>query len=76
MSQIYIGVMSGTSLDGADISIVEFEKNKLCSYQGKTYPFPKNLSKKLFELRNHVLSLESLGSIDKSLGFFNTLVKS
>ena len=70
MSQIYIGVMSGTSLDGADISIVEFEKNKLCSYQGKTYPFPKNLSKKLFELRNHALSLESLGRIDKSLGFF------
>ena len=70
MSSIYIGLMSGTSLDGADICIVEFDENKIVSYQGKTFHFTKKLSEKLFELREKQLSLKSLGKIDKALGNF------
>ena len=49
------GIMSGTSFDGIDVSICEFNKNidgkkefKLLAY--KEYPYPDQIKQKLFEM--------------------------
>ncbi len=67
---LYIGVMSGTSLDGIDVVITEYSSNN--SFQllaAETFPFPKQLDHKLSELINSAkCSLFELGQLDIELG--------
>ena len=45
---ISLGIMTGTSLDGLDISIIKSDgKENITFYGGKTYPFQTNLREKL-----------------------------
>lgn len=50
-SERYIGIMSGTSLDGIDVALVEFEADRPrlldCHYQ----PYPQSLKEVLLELQ-------------------------
>ncbi|RLA04498.1 MAG: anhydro-N-acetylmuramic acid kinase [Gammaproteobacteria bacterium] len=66
----YIGVMSGTSLDGIDIAIVDFSNPtqiKLISAQ--TLPFNKHLQHELEELiLDQHCDLRFLGEVDIALG--------
>lgn len=67
---LYIGVMSGTSLDGIDISIVDFTSNNEWQLiAAQTFPFPTDLHDKLFSLiTSQRCELRELGEIDIALG--------
>lgn len=68
---LYIGVMSGTSLDGIDIAIVDFDVDHGMQLKAaETYPFDNALRQDLLKListgRSHI---QQLGQIDMALGY-------
>ena len=71
MSEFYIGLMSGTSLDGADVVLVEFNRTDCVVHAAKTSPFPQDLTTRLRNLVDAPeSSLEELGTLDVALGSF------
>ncbi|WP_438970336.1 anhydro-N-acetylmuramic acid kinase [Methylophaga sp.] len=66
---LFIGVMSGTSLDGIDIAIVDISNNKIQLRAAETFPFSKSLRDDLFTLINTGRAhLQQLGQVDIALG--------
>ncbi len=66
---LYIGVMSGTSLDGIDIAIVDIRDNKMQLRAAETFPFDKSLRRDLLTLINTGRThLQQLGQVDMALG--------
>jgi len=68
MNEYYIGVMSGTSLDGIDIALCEINETEcrlLASYE---YPFPKELKEEVFTLISSNITLKQLGECNTKLG--------
>ena len=68
MSELYIGVMSGTSLDGVDISLCRIGANTIEEIRSKAYPFPRELKEEILEAINTQVTLEQLGTLDHKLG--------
>lgn len=68
----YIGVMSGTSLDGVDVAIVDFDNLNNCQLiTAKTFSFPKAIHTQLHTLISHPeCHLQVLGDLDTALGQF------
>ena len=66
----YIGVMSGTSLDGVDIAIITYsESDSFHFIAAQTFPFPDELHFKLQQLiATQECSLQDLGEVDIALG--------
>lgn len=66
---LYIGVMSGTSLDGIDIALVNISANNISLIAGDCYPIPEKLKKDLLILcEQKQTCLQKLGEIDHQLG--------
>jgi anhydro-N-acetylmuramic acid kinase len=74
MTELYIGLMSGTSLDGIDAALVEFRNDKLQLIEFVYQPFSDTLRNRLEQLSdvNAMLFLKEYGSMDAELGLLFT----
>jgi len=69
MSNLYIGLMSGTSLDGVDAALVELNKDQSTILEAHTQTFPKGLHDDILKLctssNNH--EINQLGQLDNRI---------
>lgn len=69
MQNLYIGVMSGTSMDGIDIALVDITDDKVTSIASDCYPMPASLKQHLLTLcETKQTTLQNLGELDHQLG--------
>ena len=70
MTELYIGLMSGTSLDGIDTALVEFKNNKVQLIEFAYQPFPDALKNQIEQISdaNAMLFLKDYGAMDAELG--------
>ncbi|MFK5976519.1 MAG: anhydro-N-acetylmuramic acid kinase [Sulfurovum sp.] len=73
----YIGIMSGTSLDGIDIALCSINKQQCRLVASREYPFPMKLKKQILKLIKNHITIAKVGEIDHKLGvLFAKSVKS
>ncbi|KAM9956034.1 hypothetical protein ACTFIW_002246 [Dictyostelium discoideum] len=76
MSDIFIGVMSGTSLDGIDVVIVEFNDNdddddikRINVKQSYSHPMPINIKNDILSMcQGQKTTLSEVGNLNRRLG--------
>ena len=70
MGEIYLGLMSGTSLDGIDVAAVEFTAGAPHVLAAQTHPYPSDLRERLLALAQggSADEIERLGQLDHTLG--------
>ena len=69
MQNLYIGVMSGTSMDGVDIALVDISNGKITAIASDCYPMPNEIKTRLLTLCNSKqTTLQNLGELDHQLG--------
>ena len=75
---IFIGLMSGTSMDGVDAAAVNFVDNKLCLIASLKLPYPSSIKEDLLKVTDvrKQFSLKHIACLDISIGnFFATTVQ-
>jgi len=70
MPELYIGLMSGTSLDGIDAALVDFKDNKVQLAGFEYLPFPADIQSIIQRLSkpDTLISLKEYGAMDARLG--------
>ncbi|MFA5454437.1 MAG: anhydro-N-acetylmuramic acid kinase [Sulfurimonas sp.] len=68
MSEFYIGIMSGTSLDGVDIAYCKIKDESLELIHSASYPFDKKLKTEILNAINGLTTLKEIGELDTRLG--------
>ena len=67
MGELYLGVMSGTSQDGVDAAIVEFDAAGSQIHRATTTPYPEELRARIAKLLTEPkISLQERGKLDAS----------
>ncbi len=64
----YIGVMSGTSLDGIDLALCHIDHATCSLIQAKEYPFPTPLKEEILHSIHTKQSIQKFGELDTKLG--------
>ncbi len=66
---LYIGVMSGTSLDGIDTALVEISGKEVNLLLGDTFPIPKEVRQAVLNIAlGQNTNLIEIGQLDRTLG--------
>jgi len=68
MKELYIGVMSGTSLDGIDIALCEIDRANCKLLTACESPFPQELKEEILALISSSATLKQIGECDSKLG--------
>jgi len=67
--ELYIGVMSGTSMDGVDTALVSIEDNRITLLANDEFPMPKQLKTRLLDVCiGQKTDLIAIGELDHQLG--------
>ncbi|MBC8943861.1 anhydro-N-acetylmuramic acid kinase [Xenorhabdus indica] len=65
----YIGVMSGTSMDGVDVILAEISDKAVTQQESYSHPFPQELKQKLLSIcQGQQTTLSIVGQLDYELG--------
>ena len=78
MSSIYIGLISGTSVDNVDAIAVQFDQNNQPKQVGSlAYPLERSLREQIFSVQSRPVELDELGQLDTQLGevFANAVIE-
>jgi len=67
-SELYIGVMSGTSLDGVDITLCEIDDSACGLIHSYEYPFDEELKEEILTMISGFTTLEQVGTLNTKLG--------
>jgi anhydro-N-acetylmuramic acid kinase len=70
--EYYIGIMSGTSLDGVDVVLCEIDAQSCTLIYSLEYPMPRELKNDILAMVNGKTTLEEVGQIDHRLGLLFT----
>jgi len=74
MKERYIGIMSGTSLDGVDVVLCQVDEVE-CQLEASHYlPFDKALKSEILSAINGTTTLKVIGTIDHKLASFFAIV--
>jgi len=68
----YIGIMSGTSLDGVDVVLCEIDSSSCTLISSLEYPMPRELKSDILTMINGKTTLKQVGQIDHHLGVLFT----
>ncbi len=68
MKKYYIGVMSGTSLDGIDIVLCKINTTSCSLIHSFEYPFLHTLKEEILYVIHNKTSLQQIGELDHKLG--------
>ena len=68
---MFVGAISGTSVDGLDLALVAIDNDTIALTQSETVALPSELRERLLELgQPHGDNLDTLGATDRALGEF------
>ncbi|MEK9649733.1 MAG: anhydro-N-acetylmuramic acid kinase [Gammaproteobacteria bacterium] len=68
-SDIFIGTMSGTSMNGIDVCAIVIKDNKPKLIAFDSYAYPKKISNELFEIiKTPAIHLDNFGRLDAQIG--------
>jgi len=70
--EYYIGIMSGTSLDGVDIVLCEIDADTCRVVSSLEYPIPQELKIDILSMIESKSTLEEIGKLDHRLGLLFT----
>ena len=68
--ELYLGLISGTSVDGIDAALVEFDGEWPRLVRGDTHPYPEALREELLAVSqaDGAITLEAFGALDQRVG--------
>ena len=67
-SELFIGVMSGTSLDGVDIALCSIDSSSCKLIESFEYPFDEELKEEILNIISTSTTLEQIGTLNTKLG--------
>ena len=67
MCELYIGVMSGTSLDGVDVALCKIDNTSLKLLRSYEHPFPKELKEEVLQRIQKPSTLKQIGEMNVKL---------